>query len=369
MHVFVTGATGWVGSAVIEELQGAGHTVTGLARSEAAAATLAERGIAVQHGSLEDLASLRAGAAAADAVVHTAFNHDFSRFAENGAVEKSAIEALGDALAGSGKPLIVTSGVAMIAPGRVVTEDDVRDPSIPFPRDPETAAAAAAAKGVRVSVIRLSPSVHGFGERHGFVPIVIGLAREHGVSVYAGDGNNRWPGVHLRDVARLYRLALERAAEHAVYHAVADEGVPFREIAGVIGRHLNLPVESRSGEAVDAHFGWFSHFAAIDAPASSAKTRAALGWNPTEPGLLADVDSAAYFPGVTITTSADKPALGRRCPCAARERRSPARGHRQSSATRIFASNYFGCPLLCTTVVGDHDPCNTPLGFAFMTLV
>jgi len=296
MRVFVTGATGWVGSAVVEELRGAGHSVAGLARSDDAAAALTSAGVAVHRGSLEDLESLRAGAAASDAVIHTAFNHDFSRFAENGAAERSAIDALGSALAGTGRPLIVTSGVALIAPGRVVTEDDVRDPNaVPFPRDPESVAAAAAARGVRVSVIRLAPSVHGKGD-HGFVPIVIGLAREHGVSAYVGDGNNRWPGVHRRDAARLYRLALERSAEHAVYHAVADEGVPFREIAGVIGRRLNLPVVSISGDDVDAHFGWFTRFAQIDAGASSAKTRQSLAWHPTEPALLDDLDSAAYFP-------------------------------------------------------------------------
>ena len=295
MHVFVTGATGWVGSAVIDELLAAGHTVTGLARSDAAAQTLSAAGIAVQRGSLEDLASLRAGAAAADAVVHTAFSHDFTRFAENGAAERSAIKALGDALTGTDKPLIVTSGVAMISPGRMATEDDNRDPSVPFPRDPETVAAAVAARGVRVSVIRLSPSVHGKGD-HGFVPIIIGMAREHGASPYIGNGDNRWPGVHRRDAAKLYLLALERAADYAVYHAVADEGVTFREIAHVIGRHLNLPVMSISGDEIGAHFGWFAHFAQIDAAASSAKTRAALAWNPTEPGLIADLDSAAYFP-------------------------------------------------------------------------
>jgi nucleoside-diphosphate-sugar epimerase len=296
MRVFVTGATGWVGSTVIEELRAAGHTVVGLARSEAAAATLAGAGIAVQRGSLEDLESLRAGAAAADAVIHTAFNHDFSRFAENGVVERIAIETLGSALAGTGRPLIVTSGVALIAPGRMVTEDDARDPNVPFPRDPESAAAAVVSRGVRVSVIRLAPSVHGTGETHGFIPIVIGLAREHGVSAYVGDGNNRWPGVHRRDAARLYRLALERAAEYAVYHAVADEGVPFREIAGVIGRHLTIPVASISGAGVEAHFGWFARFAQIDAAASSAKTRQSLGWKPTGPALLDDLDSPAYFP-------------------------------------------------------------------------
>lgn len=297
MRVFVTGATGWVGSAVIEELRGAGHTVEGLARSDEAAAALTSTGIGVRRGSLEDLESLRAGAADAEAVIHTAFNHDFSRFAESGAAERSAIDALGSALAGTGRPLIVTSGVALLAPGRMVTEDDRRDPSAePFPRDPESAAAAAAARGVRVSVIRLAPSVHGDGEHHGFVPRVIALAREHGASAYIGEGANRWSGVHRRDAARLYRLALERAAEHAVYHAIADEGVPYREIANIIGRRLNLPVRSISGAAVDAHFGAFARFAQIDALASSAKTRQTLAWHPTEPALLDDLDSAAYFP-------------------------------------------------------------------------
>jgi nucleoside-diphosphate-sugar epimerase len=296
MRVFVTGATGWVGSAVSEQLRAAGHTVTGLARSGDAAATLASAGVTVHHGSLEDLESLRAGATASDAVIHTAFSHDFSRFAENAAAERKAIDALGDALAETGKPLIVTSGVALIAPGRLVTEDDVRDPdAVPFPRDPETAAAALAARGVRVSIIRLAPSVHGKGD-HGFVPIVVGMAREHGASAYIGEGKNRWPGVHRRDAARLYVLALERAADHAVYHAVAEEGVPFREIAEIIGRRLSLPVVSTSGEGVDAHFGWFAHFARIDAPTSSAKTQQSLGWRPTEPTLLEDLDSAAYFP-------------------------------------------------------------------------
>jgi nucleoside-diphosphate-sugar epimerase len=296
MNVFVTGATGWVGSAVIEELRSAGHTVTGLARSDASAAALEAKGIPVHRGSLEDLESLRHGAAAADAVIHTAFNHDFSRFAENGVAERHAIEALGDALAGSGKPLIVTSGVALIAPGTLVTEDMNRDPSVPLPRDPETVAAAVAKRGVRVSVIRLAPSVHGTNESHGFVPMTIGMAREHGRSAYIGNGENRWSGVHRLDAAQLYRLALERAADHAVYHAIADEGVPFREIAGIIGRRANLPVVSVSGDEIEAHFGWFAHFAGIDAPASSAKTRAELGWNPTHPGLLADLDSTAYFP-------------------------------------------------------------------------
>lgn len=294
MRVFVTGATGWVGSAVIEELRRAGHTVIGLARSDEAAAALAAAGVAVHRGSLEEPESLVAGAAAADAVIHTAFNHDFSRFAENGAAEQRAIDALGSALAGTAKPLILSSGVGLVAPGRVVTEDDVRDPAMPFPRNPEVAAAAAAARGVHVSVIRLAPSVHGAGD-HGFVSRVIAFAREHGVSPYVGAGNNRWPGVHRRDAARLYRLALERAADHAIYHATVEEGVPFREIAGVIGQRLSLPVVSISGDEVDAHFDWFARFAQMDCPASSAKTRATLGWQPTELGLLDDIASN-YFP-------------------------------------------------------------------------
>jgi nucleoside-diphosphate-sugar epimerase len=295
MHIFVTGATGFVGSAVVDELLQAGHTVTGLARSDAAAAALAAAGVAVHRGSLEDLESLRAGAAAADGVIHTAFNHDFSRFAENGAAERLAIEAIGAALADSDRPLVVTSGTALIAPGRVVTEDDVRDPAAHnFPRDPETVAAQAATRGVRVAVIRLAPSVHGDGDK-GFVPRLIGIARERGVAAYVGDGVNRWPGVHRRDAAHLYRLALERGATHAVYHAIADEGIPLREIAGVIGRRLNLPVVSKSAAEAPEHFGWFAPFAQIDAPASSTKTQQILGWRPVEPGLIADLDRDAYF--------------------------------------------------------------------------
>jgi nucleoside-diphosphate-sugar epimerase len=296
MRVFVTGATGWVGSAVVDELKAGGHTVTGLARSDEGAAKLAASGIAVQRGSLEDPASLRAGAAASDAVIHTAFSHDFSKFAENAAAEIRAIDALSSELAGSDRPLVITSGVGLLRRDRPITEDDERDPNAEaFPRDPESAAKAAAAKGVRVSVIRLAPSVHGAGD-HGFVPIVIGMAREHGRSAYIGDGDNKWPGVHRRDAARLYVLAMDRAADYAVYHAIADEGVPFREIAGIIGRRLNVPVESVSGDGIAAHFGWFAHFSQMDCASSSAKTRATLGWNPSEPGLLADLDSPAYFP-------------------------------------------------------------------------
>jgi nucleoside-diphosphate-sugar epimerase len=290
-----THVTGFIGSAVVDELLQAGHTVTGLARSDAAAAALAAAGAAVHRGSLEDLESLRTGAAAADGVIHTAFNHDFSRFAENADVERLAIEALGAALAGSHRPLVVTSGVALIAPGRIVTEDDIRDPGADgFPRDPETVTATWGGRGVHVSVVRPSPSVHGDGD-HGFVPILIGIARERGESAYVGDGANRWPAVHRRDAARLYRLALERDAAHAVYHAVAEEGVPMREIAEVIGRRLNVPVVSKSAADAAEHFGWFARFAQIDAPASSAKTQQMLGWRPVEPGLVTDLDRDAYL--------------------------------------------------------------------------
>ena len=295
MNVFVTGASGWVGSHVITELVSGGHTVTGLARSDASAAALEAMGLAVHRGSLEDTESLRRGAAAADAVIHAAFDNDLSNFAKNGVVETSAIEAIGSALSGSGKAFVVTSGVAIIAPGREITEDDVRDTSIAFPRDPETAVASFAAQGVRVSVIRLSPSVHGAGENHGFLPMTIRAARDHGVSAYVADGKNRWSGVHVRDAARLYRLALEHAAPRAVYHAVADEGVPVEQIATIIGRRLNLPAKSISAADADEHFGPFARFAELDVMASSAKTKHTLGWKPIEPSLLEDLDGTAYF--------------------------------------------------------------------------
>lgn len=289
MRVFVTGATGWVGSAVVGELVGAGHQVTGLARSAAKEPALAAAGATVLRGTLDDLDLLRGAAAEAEAVIHTAFNHDFTRFAENAAQDRRAIETLGSALEGSDRPLLVTSGLARLAPGRVATEADLPDPS--FPRQSEAAARALAERGVRAAAIRLAPSVHGLGD-HGFVPILIALAREKGVSAYIGEGANRWPGVHRSDAARLYRLALEQGVTEPVYHAAAEEGVPFREIAGVIGRRLGLPVESRDPE----HFGWFAHFAGADMAASSGRTRALLQWQPTGPDLLADLDQPGYYP-------------------------------------------------------------------------
>ncbi len=294
MRIFVTGATGFVGSAVVQDLIASGHSVLGLARSDAGAASLAAAGAHIHRGSMEELDTLKTGAEKADAVIHTAFNHDFSKFAENCDQDRRAIETLGNVLAGSDRPLLVTSGLGMLAAGRLATEADVPASHSALPRVSEAAAAALAARGVRASTVRLPPSVHGDGD-HGFVPILINIAREKGVSAYVGDGENRWPGVHRRDAARVYRLAIERGAEGGPFHAVADEGVPFKNIAAIIAKHLKIPLAALSPEEAAAHFGWFGMFAGWDVPASSARTRALLGWAPTGPGLLEDIDRPSYF--------------------------------------------------------------------------
>ncbi len=297
MRVFVTGATGFVGSAVVADLLGAGHEVLGLARSDAAAASLRAAGAAVHRGDLEDLDSLRQGAAAADGVVHTGFIHDFARFKEVCEIDGRAIDALGTAVADTGKPLIVTAGLALVASGRLAVEADAGlAVSDAYPRMSEQQAAVASANGARVSVVRLAPSVHGAGD-HGFVPMLIDIARQKGVSAYIGDGMNRWAAVPRRDAAQLFRLVLEKGAAGANYHGCAEEGVVFREIAEAIGRGLGLPVVSVSADEAGDHFGWFAGFAGIDCAASSVLTRAQLGWRPTGMGLISDIDQGRYFAG------------------------------------------------------------------------
>jgi nucleoside-diphosphate-sugar epimerase len=294
MRVFVTGATGFVGAAVVKELISAGHKVLGLARSDAAAQSLLTAGADVQRGSLEDLNSLRSGAAASEGVIHLGFIHDFSKFKENCEIDKHAIEALGSVLAGSDRPLIVTSGTAGLrAPGQLAVEDDVPLPNSPIPRVSEQTAFAMLPKGVSASVVRL-PQVHDT-VKQGLVSYAIAVAREKGVSAYVGEGLNRWSAVHVLDAARLYRLALEKHEAGGRYHAVAEEGVRMRDIAETIGRGLQVPMKSLSPEEAAAHFGWLGMFLSHDLQASSAQTQKKLGWYPTGPGLIADLERMQYL--------------------------------------------------------------------------
>ncbi len=291
MRVFVTGATGNIGSRVVKELIGAGHQVIGLCRSADKAPALAATGAEVYRGSIADPDSLKDGAARSDGVIHLAFNHDFSRFVQNCEDDRAVIQALGSVLAGSSRPLIVTSGtpIANTVPGQPAKEDNATVGSNVHPRAAtEEAAAAVAANGVNVSVVRL-PQVHD-PVTQGLITPAIGLYREKGVCAYVGEGRNRWPAAYVLDVARLYRLAIEKAEPDAKYHAVAEEGVPMRDIAEAIGRRLNMPVKSISQSESQAFFGWLGMFAGHDMPASSAQTRQRLGWNPTGPGLIADLD-------------------------------------------------------------------------------
>lgn len=291
MRVFVTGATGFIGSRIVPELISAGHQVLGLARSDGGAQSLAATGAQVQRGDLEDLESLRSGAAASDAVIHTAFRHDWSRFAESCELDKRAIEAIGAVLQGSSRPFIVSSGVG-VAQGRAATEDDPPLSSPSLPRVSEVTAVALMERGVRASVMRL-PQVHDT-VKQGLVTYLIAIARAKGISAYVGEGHNRWPAAHVADVARLYRLALEKGSAGGRYHAVAEEGVPLKDIATAIGRGLNVPVTSISQDQAQEHFGFLGFFAGRDAYISSAQTRAMLGWDPTGPDLLTDLGNMRY---------------------------------------------------------------------------
>jgi nucleoside-diphosphate-sugar epimerase len=301
MRVFLTGATGFIGSAIVGELLTAGHQVIGLARSDAAADTLARRGVGAHRGELSDTDSLAGGARACDGVIHTAYDHDWSTPREAASeTDRRAVEALAGALEGSGKPFVVASGtlmLALLAPGRIATEADAHATAAIPRAASELAVQAAAGRGVRASVVRLSPTVHGAGD-HGFVPTLIDIARRTGISAFVGDGANRWPAVHRLDAARLFRLALEKAVPGARLHGVAEEGVPMRAIAQTIGTALGLPVKSLGENEAQAHFDWLAPFVATDNPTSSALTRSALGWRPQEPELLTDMMASGYFSDV-----------------------------------------------------------------------
>src|SRR5215475_9340968 len=292
MRVFVTGASGWIGSAVVPELLGAGHQVLGLARSDSSAAAITATGAEALRGDLDDQGTLRAGVTGCDGVIHLAFIHDFTDFEASVGADRRAIETMGAALEGSGKPLVIASGTPTV-PGRVATERDQSAPGSPVAGRFANAQAALdlAARGVRSSVVGLPRTVHGDGDRHGFIARLIGIARDTGVSGYAGDGSSRWPAVHVLDAAHLFRLAVEQAPAGSGLHAVGDEGVPTRDIAEVIGRHLNVPTASASAE----DFGFLGPILSVDMPASSVQTRELLGWRPVQPGLIDDMEKGHYF--------------------------------------------------------------------------
>lgn len=294
MRVFVTGAAGFIGTETTRELIAHGHQVTGLARSEENVATLEKLGAKVHRGSLQDLDSLKRGARDADGVIHLAFIHDFSKFAENGLIDKAAIEAMGDELAGTNKPFIVTSGTGLIAPGVLITEEMRRESSPHVPRMSEQAGLAYASRGVRAMTIRL-PQVHGADGKAGLISYLLELARQKGSAAYVGEGTERWAAAHRQDVARLYRLALEKGATDGIYHAVGEEGVPMRQVIEIIGRALNVPVVSIKIEQAGEYYGPLARFAGLDMPASSALTQQRLGWTPTGIGLLADIGKPGYF--------------------------------------------------------------------------
>lgn len=296
MRVFVTGATGFVGSAVVNELLSAGHQVLGLARSEENAAKLAASGADVHRGDLQDLDSLKAGATATDATIHCAFIHDFAKFAENGQIDKRAIEAMGDALEGTNKPFIVTSGTGLIAPGVVVTEDMRREASPHVPRVSEQAGLAYASRGVRAMAMRL-PQVHGKEGKAGLISYLVESARRKGVAAYTGDGSYRWSAAHVLDVARVYRLALEKGTADSIYHAVGEEGVSMLQVTEIIARAVGVPLVSIKKEEAGDYFGPLAMFAGLDMPASSVLTQQRLGWKPTEIGLIADIGRPGYFAG------------------------------------------------------------------------
>lgn len=294
MRVFVTGATGFIGTAIVQELIKTGHTVLGLSRSDASAAKLIAAGAEVHPGDLEDLESLRTGAADADGVIHAGFIHDFSRFKEVCEVDKVAIDTISEVLAGSDRPLIITSGTALVSPGILAKEDNITPSNPDSPRISEQGVEVAVSRGVRAAAIRLSPSVHGEGDLHGFIPILINAAREKGISAYVGEGLNHWSAVHRLDAARLYRLAIENAAPDKRYHGVGEEAISFKTIAEAIGKLLNLPVVSIAPEKAAEYFGMFAGFATIDCPASSKLTQSWLNWQPGQATLLADLENGVY---------------------------------------------------------------------------